>query len=76
MTKLKLEDLQVTSFATTSDAAGQRGTVLGAARTNRPGGCPGPIETYNVDACGETQYFDCSLGCSINTNCPNGCIEA
>jgi len=69
MKKLKLENLEVTSFATTPDAARGRGTVLGAGRTN---GCP--PQTYNVDLCGDTLYFDCTLGCSQNTACPNGCI--
>lgn len=71
MKKLKLESLEVTSFETTSDAARGRGTVVGHAPRTRA--CP--PETYNVDLCGDTQYFDCTLGCSINTNCPNGCIE-
>lgn len=74
MKKLKLEDLQVTSFETTSDAARARGTVLGAAQSNRPG-CERPFETYDIQACGDTQYMDCTFGCSINTNCVNGCIE-
>ncbi len=74
MTKLKLEDLEVTSFATTSDAAGRRGTVLGAQQSTRPG-CEKPFGTYDIVECGDTQYMDCTFGCSINTNCPGGCIE-
>ena len=69
MKKLKLENLAVTSFATTPDAPRERGTVLGAGRTN---GCP--PQTYSPDLCGDTMYFDCTLGCSQNTACPNGCI--
>ena len=72
MKKLKLENLEVTSFATTSAAARERGTVLGAGRTNN--GCP--IQTYSPDICGDTYYFDCTLGCSQNTACPNGCVIA
>jgi hypothetical protein len=76
MKKLKLEDLAVTSFETAAAGTRAHGTVLGAAaRSDRPG-CPRPIETYDVQACGDTQYFDCTFGCSQNTGCPNGCIEA
>jgi hypothetical protein len=71
MKKLKLEELEVTSFATTPDAASDRGTVVGAAAP-RTRGCP-VIETYNVQTCGETQYLDCTFGCSLNTNCADGC---
>jgi hypothetical protein len=69
MRKLKLESLTVESFDTTPVAPHTRGTVDGHAR-------PKPIETYDVEACGDTQYFDCTFGCSVNTACPNGCIEA
>jgi hypothetical protein len=69
MKKLKLEHLEVTSFATTSDAPRDRGTVLGAAAPTRA--CP--PQTYSPDHCGDTFYFDCTLGCSIQTDCPNGC---
>jgi hypothetical protein len=74
MKKLKLEELVVTSFETAS-AARARGTVLGAANTAvRP--CEVPFGTYDIQDCGDTQYFDCTYGCSQNTGCPNGCIEA
>jgi hypothetical protein len=72
MKKLKLEELEVTSFATTTSAARDRGTVLGAAAAPKTNACP-VIETYNVQACGDTQYFDCTYGCSYNTNCANTC---
>jgi len=72
MKKLKLEELEVTSFATTPGAASDRGTVVGAAAPKTQG-CP-VIETYDVQACGDTQYFDCTYGCSWNTNCANGCV--
>jgi hypothetical protein len=62
MRKLKLESLKVESFETTPAAADERGTV-------NAHGKPGPIETYNVDRCGDTRYFDCTLGCSVETNC-------
>jgi hypothetical protein len=62
MRKLKLESLQVESFETAPIAPRVRGTVQANAR-------PGPIETYNVDRCGDTMYFDCTLGCSVESNC-------
>jgi hypothetical protein len=70
MKKLKLESLEVTSFATTAHASRASGTVQGAA--NPTHNCP--PQTYNPDICGDTMYFDCTLGCSQNTACPNGCI--
>jgi hypothetical protein len=68
MKKLKLEDLVVTSFETAA-ATSARGTVLGAGRTDKPG-CVG---TYG--GCAETEYFDCTLGCSRMTDCPYSCVE-
>jgi hypothetical protein len=62
MRKLKLESLQVETFETTPAAANERGTV-------NAHGKPSPIETYNVERCGDTRYFDCTLGCSVETNC-------
>ena len=71
MRKLKLESLTVESFEPTAAAPAARGTVDAH-------GKPGPIETYNVDRCGETRYFDCTLGCTVETNCycavSDGCI--
>jgi hypothetical protein len=32
------------------------------------------LETYHVESCGESQYFDCTYGCSMNTDCANTCI--
>ncbi|HEX6748688.1 MAG TPA: hypothetical protein VF092_15425 [Longimicrobium sp.] len=72
MKKLKLESLDVTSFET-APAAVARGTV-DANSGIHPGG-PVVLETYDIEACGDTRYFDCTFGCSVNTNCPNGCIE-
>lgn len=66
MRKLKLESLQIESFDTTSTVPQERGTVGAHGR-------PAPIETYNVDLCGDTQYFDCTLGCSLHTYCAGPC---
>ena len=69
MKKLKLETLDVTSFVTSPVAARERGTVEAHGRpTNN---CP--LETYSVERCGDTFYFDCTLGCTMNTACPDGC---
>lgn len=68
MRKIKLESLTVESFETTAVPQQPRGTVDAHSR-------PKPLETYDVEACGDTQYFDCTFGCSVNTACPNGCIE-
>ena len=68
MRKLKLESLQVESFETIRYAPRTRGTV-DAHGDPRPTPGTGPIETYNVDACGDTRYFDCSLGCPSIAPC-------
>jgi hypothetical protein len=65
MRKLKLESLRVQSFATTPAAPRARGTVNAHAG---PRLTPA-IETYDVELCGETQYFDCSLGCPSIAPC-------
>lgn len=68
MRKLKIESLQVESFATVSVAPRLRGTVQG-----RESILPTPpttgIPTYDVEDCGETRYFDCSLGCPSIGEC-------
>ena len=77
MRKLKLESLQVESFETTSAAARPRGTVEGHADTGLSycALCQHSVhfvcepDTYDVNACGETQYFDCSLGCPSIAPC-------
>lgn len=73
MKKLKLESLEVTSFETSPAAAG-RGTVNANHSDVQP--TPPTIgpETYDVEACGESQYFDCTYGCSVNTDCANTCL--
>lgn len=67
MHKLKLESLAVESFQTSPVAAQARGTVAAYGKPQPP------LQTYNVDLCGDTLYFDCTLGCSINTNCAGAC---
>lgn len=79
MRKLKLESLQVESFETTSAAARPRGTVEGhedidtgrsyCAICQLSVDFPCEPNTYDVNACGETQYFDCSLGCPSIAPC-------
>lgn len=67
MRKLKLESLTVESFETTAVAPRNRGTVHGRVE-------PAPsIETYDVELCGDTRYFDCTFGCSVDTGCANVC---
>lgn len=94
MRKLKLEALHVESFDTTPAAHGRRGTVQGNqdAGTTQPGtgmsGCAScdpwsndracGMDTHNVNECGETKVFDCTLGgCTANTCDPhvNSCGE-
>lgn len=67
MRKLKLESLQVESFDT-APVARERGTMYAHQQQH-------PIETYDVEECGDTRYFDCTFGCSVNTNCAAGCGE-
>jgi hypothetical protein len=77
MRKLKLESLQVESFDTTATAPRLRGTVAGHQDTDMSyceicqGSYDHPcgLETYDVVVCGETRYFDCSLGCPSIAPC-------
>jgi hypothetical protein len=64
MRKLKLESVKVESFETTPAAAEKRGTLYAHQQHS-----PISIETYDVEECGETQYFDCSLGCPSIAPC-------
>jgi hypothetical protein len=65
MRKLKLESLKVESFQTTPNTPHTRGTVNGHGSI-----LPSPsLETYDVEICGETRYFDCSLGCPSIAPC-------
>jgi hypothetical protein len=61
MRKLKLESLQVESFDT-APAARQRGTMYAHQQHV-------PFETYDVEECGDTRYFDCTFGCTMDTGC-------
>lgn len=67
MRKLKLESLQVESFVTAA-APQPRGTV-NAYGDPQPTPSTISIPTYDVDLCGETRYFDCSLGCPSIAPC-------
>ncbi len=69
MRKTKLESLAVESFQTTAAAQQARGTVDAHSRE-----WPTTVQTHDVEACGDTRYFDCTLGCSVHTACP-GCID-
>ena len=64
MRKLKLESLTVESFETSPVATQARGTVDAHGKPK-----PTTLQTYNVDVCGDTMYFDCTLGCSHLTHC-------
>ncbi len=65
MRKLKVESLQVESFPTTPNAPSTRGTVQAHGSIHHSPS----LETYDPAACGETQYFDCSLGCPSIAPC-------
>jgi len=65
MKKLKLESIEVTSFATCADAPHGHGTVLGR------DGKPAPFTTQCQPT---TPDMDCTFGCSRDTGCPDGCV--
>jgi hypothetical protein len=83
MHKLKLESLQVESFETTTPAQRVRGTVRGHAdlpgTTIQPGTGVSDCAicqpmTWNgtgcypsINICRETEYMDCTFGCTRNT---------
>jgi hypothetical protein len=71
MLKLKLESLTVETFVTTPAAPPVRGTVN--AHSEPQPAPPSIVCTYDVEECGETQYFDCSFGCSVDTACAHVC---
>lgn len=62
MRKLKLESLQVESFVTAA-ALSPRGTINAHSDPQPTPPTETVLQTYDVEICGETQYFDCSLGC-------------
>jgi hypothetical protein len=73
MRKLKLESLTVESFETAASPR-QRGTVAAHVDIDADGLAAYP-GTINPDACGPTNYLDCTYGCSLNTRCfYNTCI--
>lgn len=63
MRKLTLESLKVESFVTAA-VSSSRGTVNAHAVPK-----PTTLQTYSPRECGETQYFDCSLGCPSIAPC-------
>ena len=65
MKKLKLEDLTVTSFDPAPNAPQGRGTIDGHAKPTVVFTCT-CNEPTNPDR-------DCTLGCSIMTDCPYNC---
>ena len=68
MKKLKLEDLQITSFETLPTSRQARGTVNGNQILPAPESLLGPC--YPTDP-----NFDCTYGCSHNTDCAGSCVE-
>ena len=77
MHKLKLESLQVESFDTTDNGSRLRGTVEAHADVDSRG-CPGGTgpsycvvcyATYDVRQCPETEYMDCTFGCTQANSC-------
>ncbi|HEY0019588.1 MAG TPA: hypothetical protein VGC13_25015 [Longimicrobium sp.] len=67
MRKLKLESLDVESFETITPTPRSRGTVHGNVEFSPS------IETYDIQECGDTRYFDCTYGCSVDTGCAHVC---
>lgn len=85
MRKLTLESLHIQSFETTAAPAQARGTVEGYGKP-APGGTEMSecvvcepfsddwrCQTYDIEACGDTQYLDCTLGCTDFESCLGGC---
>lgn len=74
MRKLKLESLQVESFDTATAAPPARGTVQAHANSGESvcycqlsGGWE--CHTWDYEACGDTNYLDCTLACSDFASC-------
>ena len=80
MRKLSLDTVAVQSFPT-GPVPLARGTVRARARTNAPG-CGGGGDTtgcglatfetectLNAEVCGDTNYLECTYGCSLDTAC-------
>ena len=61
MKKLKIETLEVTSFATTLAGARERGTVRAqSGLVTVDEACQ---TTGNIEVCGDTNYVDCTFIC-------------
>jgi hypothetical protein len=89
MRKLTLESLQVESFITTSNPHRMRGTVraneqvpgttvagtgVSDCMVCQPWSADiGCVQTYDVRGCGDTKYFDCTYGCTVNCSDRNSC---
>jgi hypothetical protein len=77
MRKLRLDSLQVESFATTAGIERVRGTVEGhfLDAEYRTGGTTSSTVvswTYDRD-CTDTQHLDCTFGCSQVSGCDQIC---
>ena len=66
MKKLKLEDLEITSFQTEPNAPQVRGTLKGHQILSPPSFLQ---PCYETDA-----NFDCTYGCSHDTGCDDTCV--
>ena len=67
--KLKLEELEITSFATTEGVSQLRGTLHAYA------GGPKPPRPSLIGPCYPTDpNFDCTYGCSRESACPDNCV--
>ena len=68
MKKLKLEDIQVTSFVTAPAEPQEHGTVHGQAKPPKP-------TLFITCTCQPTDpNLDCTYGCSRDTSCPEACF--
>jgi len=81
MRKLKLESLNVESFDTTTAPSFSRGTVQGNDQAGtEPSACRlcqitegFKCQTEDPEACGPTNYLDCTLACSDFASCLGDC---
>lgn len=68
--KLKLEELEITSFATTQGLSQLRGTL------RAHDGGPKPAPQSLIGPCYPTDpNFDCTFGCSRDSGCPYNCVS-
>ena len=79
MRKLRLDSLQVESFATTSGMERVRGTVEGhfmGAEDETIGTTSSTVVSWTLDRnCTDTQYLDCTFGCSQVSGCDRICYK-